>query len=168
MEDHNEYDIERLRYYYFEKQLPIVEIAKLCSTPYPKMYHILKKTFPNIEYRKVKRGRLRQNLTRAELIELHYEKRLSLLEIAKMNNTTYNSVHLYMKELNLPTNQDIIRKEIKFPDYKFIFVEYTKQITNFKFIWRMFAFKNDNSEPEYSLNHEVTPFTCCFGMNDGL
>ena len=111
MEDHNEYDIERLRYYYFEKQLPIVEIAKLCSTPYPKMYHILKKTFPNIEYRKVKRGRLRQNLTRAELIELHYEKRLSLLEIAKMNNTTYNSVHLYMKELNLPTNQDIIRKE---------------------------------------------------------
>ena len=62
----------------------------------------------------------------------------------------------------------IIRKEIKFPDYKFIFVEYTKQITNFKFIWRMFAFKNDNSEPEYSLNHEVTPFTCCFGMNDGV
>ena len=62
----------------------------------------------------------------------------------------------------------IIRKEIKFTDYKFIFVEYTKQITNFKFIWRMFAFKNDNSEPEYSLNHEVTPFTCCFGMNDGV
>ena len=62
----------------------------------------------------------------------------------------------------------IIRKEIKFPDYKFIFVEYTKQITNLKFIWRMFAFKNDNSEPEYSLNHEVTPFTCCFGMNDGV
>ena len=62
----------------------------------------------------------------------------------------------------------IIRKEYKFPDYKFMFVEYTKQITNLKFIWRMFAFNNNNSEPEYSLNHEVTPFSCCFGMNDGF
>ncbi len=111
MENHNEYDIEKLRYYYFEKKLPIVEIAKLCSTPYPKMYHILKKSFPNIQYRKVKKGRLRQNFTKEELIELHYYKKMSLSEIAKLYGTTYNSVHLYMKELNLPANKDIIRKE---------------------------------------------------------
>ncbi len=111
MENHNEYDIEKLRYYYFEKKLPIVEIAKLCSTPYPKMYHILKKSFPNIKYRKAKRGRLRQNLTKEKLIKLHYEKRLPLSEIAKMYGTTYSSVHLYMKHLNLPTNKNIITKE---------------------------------------------------------
>ena len=71
-------------------------------------------------------------------------------------------------EFKTHTKHFIIRKEYKFPDYEFMFVEYTKQITNFKFIWRMFAFENDNSEPEYSLNHEVTPYTCCIGMNNGL
>ncbi len=111
MENHNEYDIEKLRYYYFEKKLPIVEIAKLCSTPYPKMYHILKKSFPNIKYRKVKKETLRQNLTKEELIELHYNKKMPLAEIAKMYGTTYSSVHLYMKHLKLPTNKNIITKE---------------------------------------------------------
>ncbi len=111
MENHNQYDIEKLRYYYFEKKLPIVEIAKLCSTPYPKMYHILKKSFPDIKYRKVKKEGLRQNLTKEELIELHYNKKMSLAEIAKMYGTTYNSVHLYMKHLKLPTNKNIITKE---------------------------------------------------------
>jgi predicted DNA-binding protein YlxM (UPF0122 family) len=126
MENHNEYDIEKLRYYYFEKKLPIVEIAKLCSTPYPKMYHILKKSFPNIEYRKVKQGRLRQNLTKEELIELHYEKKMPLSEIAKMYGTTYNSVHLYMKELNLTTNKDIIRRE-KRTGYKIRKIDLSKE-----------------------------------------
>ena len=74
MKDNNEYDIERLRHYYFEKKLPIVEIAKLCSTPYPKMYHILKKSFPGIKYRKVTKGKIRQVLSKKKLMELHYEK----------------------------------------------------------------------------------------------
>lgn len=111
MENHNEYDIEKLRYYYFEKKLPIVEIAKLCSTPYPKMYHILKKSFPNIKYRKVRNRMLRQNLTKEELIELHYNKRMPLSKIAKMYSVPYSTVHDYMKLLNLPTNKNIITKE---------------------------------------------------------
>ncbi len=126
MENHNQYNIEKLRYYYFEKKLPIVEIAKLCSTPYPKMYHILKKSFPNIKYRKVKKGRLRQNLTKEELIELHYNKKMPLSEIAKMYSTTYNSVHLYMKELNLTTNKDIIRRE-KRPGYTIRKIDLSKE-----------------------------------------
>jgi predicted DNA-binding protein YlxM (UPF0122 family) len=111
MENHNEYDIEKLRYYYFEKKLPIAEIAKIYSTTHAKIFYILKKSFPGIEYRKVKRGKLRQNLTKEELIELHYNKRMSLSKIAKMYGATYRSLHLYMKKLNLPTNKDITRRE---------------------------------------------------------
>ncbi|SVD46971.1 uncharacterized protein METZ01_LOCUS399825, partial [marine metagenome] len=44
---------------------------------------------------------------------------------------------------------------------------YKRQITFFKFIWRMLAFKSNNNEPEYSLNHENTPFTSCLGRNVG-
>ncbi len=111
MENPDNYDIEKLRYYYFEKKLPIVEIAKLCSTPYPKMYYILKTFFPNIKYRKVKNRMLRQNLTKEELIELHYNKRMPLSKIAKMYGVPYSTVHDYMKLLNLLTNKDIIRRE---------------------------------------------------------
>ncbi len=74
MEDQNEYDIEELKYYYFEKKLPIAEIAKLYSTAPFKIHYILKKAFPNIKYRKVIKGELRQVLTKEKLIELHYEK----------------------------------------------------------------------------------------------
>ena len=111
MEDNNEYDIERLRHYYFEKKLPIAEIANLYSTAPYKIYYILKKSFPGIKYRKVTKGKLRRVLSKKKLMELHYEKRLSLTEIAKMYNSTYRSIHIYMKHLNLPTNKNIIRKE---------------------------------------------------------
>ncbi len=40
MENHNEYDIKKLRYYYFEKKLPIVEIAKIYSTTHAKIFYI--------------------------------------------------------------------------------------------------------------------------------
>jgi predicted DNA-binding protein YlxM (UPF0122 family) len=111
MENHNEYDIEKLRYYYFEKKLPIAEIAKIHSTTPIKMFRILKKSFPNIEYRKVKNRMLRQNLTKEELIELHYNKRMPLSTIAKMYGVPYSTVHDYMKLLNLPTNKNIKTKE---------------------------------------------------------
>ena len=60
----------------------------------------------------------------------------------------------------------LILDQYQFSDYTLMFVEYNRQITFFKFIWRMFAFKSNNKEPEYSLNHENTPFTSCLGKND--
>ncbi len=126
METHNEYDIEKLKYYYFEKKLPIVEIANLYSTTPSKIHHILKKTFPNIKYRKVKNRMLRQNLTKEELIELHYNKRMTLSEIAKLYECTYRSLHIYMKHLNLPTNKNIKIKE-KPIGYKIKKVEMPKE-----------------------------------------
>jgi predicted DNA-binding protein YlxM (UPF0122 family) len=110
MENHKEYDIEKLRCYYFDEKLPIAEIAKIYSTYPTKIYRILKKSFPNIKYRKVKKGKLRQALTKEKLIELHYEKRLPLSEIAKMYGSTYRSVHIYMKHLNLPTKRTRIKE----------------------------------------------------------
>ena len=106
MEDNNKLDVEKLAHYYFEWKLPIAEIANLYSTPPYKIHYILKKSFPEIKYRKVKKGKLRQNLTREELMELHYEKRLPLSEIAKMYGVAYRSLHLYMKKLNIPTNKN--------------------------------------------------------------
>jgi predicted DNA-binding protein YlxM (UPF0122 family) len=126
MENHNKYNIEKLRYYYFEKKLPIAEIANLYSTTPSKIHHILKKSFPDIKYRKVKRGKLRQNLTKEELIELHYNKRMSLSKIAKMYGATYRAVHIYMKKLNLPTNKDIIRRE-KPTGYKIRKIDLSKE-----------------------------------------
>jgi len=126
MEDNNEYDIERLRHYYFEKKLPIAEIANLYSTAPYKIYYILKKSFPGIKYRKVTKGKLRRVLSKKKLMELHYEKRLPLTEIAKMYNSTYRSLHIYMKHLNLPTNKNIIRRE-KPKGYKIRKIELSKE-----------------------------------------
>ncbi len=126
MENNNEYDIEKLRNYYFEKKLPIAEIAKIYSTTHAKIFYILKKSFPDIEYRKVKKGKLRQNLNKEKLIELHYEKGLSLSEIAKMYGCTYRSLHIYMKHLKLPTNKNIKIKE-KPIGYKIKKVEIPKE-----------------------------------------
>jgi predicted DNA-binding protein YlxM (UPF0122 family)/DNA-binding transcriptional regulator WhiA len=109
MENNNKLDVENLAHYYFEWKLPIAEIANLYSTAPYKIHHILKKSFPDIKYRKVKDGKLRQVLSKEKLIELHYEKRLPLTEIAKMYESTFRSVHIYMKHLNLPTNKDVIR-----------------------------------------------------------
>ena len=60
----------------------------------------------------------------------------------------------------------LILDQYQFSDYTLMFVEYNRQITFFKFIWRMFAFKSNNKEPEYSLNHENTPLTSCLGKYD--
>ncbi len=40
MENPDNYDIEKLRYYYFEKKLPIAEIAKIYSTTHAKIFYI--------------------------------------------------------------------------------------------------------------------------------
>ncbi len=126
MEPHNEYDIEKLRYYYFEKKLPIAEIANLYSTTPSKIHHILKKSFPNIKYRKVKKGKFRHKLTKEELIELHYNKRMPLSEIAQMYGCIYRSLHIYMKHLTLPTNKNIKRKEIS-KGYKINKIDISKE-----------------------------------------
>jgi predicted DNA-binding protein YlxM (UPF0122 family) len=111
MEDNNKLNVENLAHYYFEWKLPIAEIANLYSTAPYKIYYILKKSFPGIKYRKVTKGKLRRVLSKKKLMELHYEKAIALTEIAKMYNSTYRSLHIYMKHLNLPTNKNIIRKE---------------------------------------------------------
>lgn len=110
MENNNKLDVENLAHYYFEWELPIAEIANLYSTTPYKIHYILKKSFPEIKYRKVKKGKLRQSLTKEKLIELHYEKGLPLKEIAKMYDSTYRSVHIYMKHLNLTTKRTRIRE----------------------------------------------------------
>ncbi len=110
MEDHNKLNVKNLAHYYFEWELPIAEIANLYSTTPSKIHYILKILFPDIKYRKVKKGKLRQNLNKEELIELHYNKKMPLLEIAKMYGVAYRSLHIYMKKLNLPTTKN---KKIK-------------------------------------------------------
>jgi predicted DNA-binding protein YlxM (UPF0122 family) len=112
MENQNKLDVDNLAHYYFEWKLTIAEIANLYSIQYSNVYYILKKSFPDIKYRKVKKGELRQALTKEKLIELHYEKGLPLSQIAKMYGATYRSVHIYMKHLELPTNKNIKRKEL--------------------------------------------------------
>ena len=109
MDKRNKLNVDYLAHYYFKWELPIVGIANLYSIAPYKIHHILKKSFPDIKYRKVKDGKLRQVLSKEKLIELHYEKRLPLTEIAKMFDSTFRSVHIYMKHLNLPTNKDVIR-----------------------------------------------------------
>ena len=118
MENNNKLDVENLAYYYFEWKLPIAEIANLYSTAPYKIHYILKKSFPEIKYRKVKKGKLRQVLSKEKLIELHYDKGLPLSEIARMYDSTYRSVHIYMKHLNLPTNEDTIRTKGYASGYK--------------------------------------------------
>jgi predicted DNA-binding protein YlxM (UPF0122 family) len=111
MEDHSEFDIEKLKYYYFEEELPIAEIANIYSTTPYKIHHALKKSFPDIEYRKTTKGKLRYVLSKEKLIELHYEKRLPLTKIAEMYGFSYRSVHIYMKHLKLIPNKNIIRAD---------------------------------------------------------
>ncbi len=67
MENNNKLDVENLAHYYFEWKLPIAEIANLYSAPPYKIHHILKKSFPDIKYRKVKKGKLRQSLSKEKL-----------------------------------------------------------------------------------------------------
>jgi len=110
MEDNNKLNVENLAHYYFEWKLPIAEIANLYSTAPYKIYYILKKSFPGIKYRKVTKGKLRRVLSKKKLMELHYEKRLPLTEIAKMYNSTYRSLHIYMKHLNLPVRRTRIKE----------------------------------------------------------
>ena len=111
MEDDNKLNVEYLAHYYFEWKLPIADIANLYSTAPFKIHHILKKSFPGIEYRKVKSGKLRQVLSKEKLMELHYDKGLPLSEIARMHNSTPRSVHIYMKHLNLTSKKGQRAKE---------------------------------------------------------
>ena len=127
MGNNNKLDIENLAHYYFEWKLSIAEIANLYSTAHYKIHYILKKSFPDIEYRKVKDGKLRQVLSKEKLIELHYDKGLPLSEIAKMYNSTYRSVHIYMKHLNLPTNKDITRTGGYASGYKIKIIDIPKE-----------------------------------------
>jgi hypothetical protein len=137
MEDNNKLNVENLAHYYFEWKLPIAEIANLYSTAPYKIHHILKKSFPDIKYRKVTKGKLRQILSKEKLMELHYEKRLPLTEIAKMYDSTFRSVHIYMKHLNLPTNKDVIRtyasgykiKKIDLPKEKLYELYYEQKLS---------------------------------------
>ena len=110
MEDNNKLNVENLAHYYFEWKLPIAEIANLYSTAPYKIYYILKKSFPGIKYRKVTKGKLRRVLSKKKLMELHYEKAIALTEIAKMYNSTYRSLHIYMKHLNLPVRRTRIKE----------------------------------------------------------
>ena len=125
MENNNKLDVENLAYYYFEWKLPIAEIANLYSTAPYKIHYILKKSFPEIKYRKVKKGKLRQVLSKEKLIELHYDKGLPLSEIARMYDSTYRSVHIYMKHLNLPTRRTRIKEHSS--GYKIKVIDLSKE-----------------------------------------
>ncbi len=127
MEDNSEFDMEKLKYYYFEVELPIAEIANIYSTTPYKIHHALKKSFPDIEYRKTTKGKLRHVLSKEKLIELHYEKRLPLTKVAEMYGFSYRSVHIYMKHLNLLPNKDIIRTRGNVPGYKIKKIDLPKE-----------------------------------------
>ena len=89
-------------------------------------------------------------------MELHYEKRLPLTEIAKMYNSTYRSLHIYMKHLNLPVRRTRIKEHSS--GYKIKKIDIPKEKLYELYYEQKLSLQKIDSPIHYTCHRSVTRF----------